>query len=283
MTIAELLKSYRLAAGKTQKAWIGDIVSPSFYSKIEKNTTRISASDLIEILNYNQVNLADFFSQVTNQEKNVSLTVKELNDRIISAYYHNNLSQLKKIKHELASTLLVKQEKIALILDACIALISGSDTQFTEEEKMASKSLFFSTENFDQNSLIIFCNFMYFYDFDSNLVITKKIIKQFQNSSNIEIQYLLLAILSNMITMCIENHVYHQAKELLIMAQKIPTQPETCFLRIAILILENLINYHDDPQQIFLDNCQKEIEQLSMLGMTESSRDWQKFVAQYHD
>jgi hypothetical protein len=71
---------------------------------------------------------------------------------------------------------------------------------------------------------------MYFYDFDSNLMITKKIIKQFQNGSNIEIQYLLLAILFNMTTMCIESHVYQQAKELLIMAQKFPHNQKHAFL-----------------------------------------------------
>lgn len=38
MTTSELLKQYRLRANKTQKEWVGNTVSPSFYSKVEKDS-----------------------------------------------------------------------------------------------------------------------------------------------------------------------------------------------------------------------------------------------------
>ncbi|KJY62699.1 ABC-type multidrug transporter, partial [Lactobacillus helsingborgensis] len=40
MTIGELLKKYRIEHEKTQKEWVGNIVSPSFYAKVEKNLSR---------------------------------------------------------------------------------------------------------------------------------------------------------------------------------------------------------------------------------------------------
>lgn len=37
MTIGELLKEERLAKSKTQKEWVGNIISTSYYAKVEKN------------------------------------------------------------------------------------------------------------------------------------------------------------------------------------------------------------------------------------------------------
>ena len=53
MTIGELLKDYRISQKKTQKQWAKDVISPSFYTKVEKNLSRISAEDLIELLHSN--------------------------------------------------------------------------------------------------------------------------------------------------------------------------------------------------------------------------------------
>ncbi|MDF7682330.1 XRE family transcriptional regulator [Lactobacillus sp. ESL0679] len=36
MTIGELLKDYRIQQKKTQKEWARNIISPSFYAKVEK-------------------------------------------------------------------------------------------------------------------------------------------------------------------------------------------------------------------------------------------------------
>lgn len=65
MNIGGLLKKYRTAQGISQKDWCGDVVSPSYYSKVEKNEHRISAEDLVNILNHNQVDLVDFFLQLS--------------------------------------------------------------------------------------------------------------------------------------------------------------------------------------------------------------------------
>ena len=53
MTIGELLKDYRIKQGKNQREFIAGIVSQSYYSKVEKEIHRITADDLLEILNHN--------------------------------------------------------------------------------------------------------------------------------------------------------------------------------------------------------------------------------------
>ena len=72
MTIRELLKDYRISQKKTQKQWAKDVISPSFYAKVEKNLSRISAEDLIELLHSNQIPVIDFFSKLNQKDKSIN-------------------------------------------------------------------------------------------------------------------------------------------------------------------------------------------------------------------
>ena len=63
MTIGELLKDYRIKQGKTQREFIAGIVSQSYYSKVEKEIHRITADDLLEILNHNGIPVKEFFEK----------------------------------------------------------------------------------------------------------------------------------------------------------------------------------------------------------------------------
>ena len=70
MTIGELLKKYRLNMGLTLSEMAADIVSTSYYSKVEKNQHRISAEDLFEILRAHSISLGNFLNQLTQDKDN---------------------------------------------------------------------------------------------------------------------------------------------------------------------------------------------------------------------
>lgn len=61
MTIGELLKEERIKKGLTQKQFADGIVSTSYYSKVEKDGHRITAEDLIAVLEHNGIPLWSFF------------------------------------------------------------------------------------------------------------------------------------------------------------------------------------------------------------------------------
>ena len=61
MKIGTRLKNTRKFLGLTQLEFSGGIVTESFYSRVENGKSDISMSKLIELLNYNQVSLYDFF------------------------------------------------------------------------------------------------------------------------------------------------------------------------------------------------------------------------------
>ena len=58
MQIGKELKKLRLELGLSQTEMVGDILTKSYYSKIERGLHEINAKDLIEILERNRVNIS---------------------------------------------------------------------------------------------------------------------------------------------------------------------------------------------------------------------------------
>ena len=278
MTIGALLRQYRLEAGKTQRAWIGDVISPSFYSKVEKDLTRISAADLIELLRQNHVKIATFFKQLDYQAESEDNLKKKIVAQMTDAYYNFDIKRLKEIKQAIAGSGLASKNELMLSVNSILAIIDGNKEKLSAAEIQQLKNKFFNEENFDWKTIKIFLNCMVFYDFASDMIITNKIFQQFKDSANDDIQFIVLGILINMISMCLEKDKYQEAKQLVEKSHEIHTQPLTCFNKMTLLFLENIINYHFDPKQVYLDNCAMQIEEFSLIGMTEYSKQLQKIV-----
>ena len=56
MTIGEALLNLRKQLGLTQTEMAANVVSTSFYSKVERNIHDIGTNDLLQILNKHQIN-----------------------------------------------------------------------------------------------------------------------------------------------------------------------------------------------------------------------------------
>ncbi|CCI80875.1 helix-turn-helix domain-containing protein [Lactobacillus hominis] len=87
MEIGTQLKKIRILLGLTQKEFCADIVTESFYSRVESNRSNISMAKLIEILNYNHVSLYDFFKPIIQEQ---------FEDEVIIAFIDQDVSKLKK-------------------------------------------------------------------------------------------------------------------------------------------------------------------------------------------
>ena len=275
MTIGNLLKKYRLNKEKTQREWIGNIVSPSYYSKVEKGIHRISAEDLISLLNYNSVSLIDFFSELNNYKQKGYNQEQELMDVICDAYYRNAKNELVKLKEIVKESDLPNKEDDLLYLDAYIANVNNED--LNDKEKQALKDKIFSRPNFDKSTLVLYCNFMMFYDVESNVIISRGIIKQFHGSNDVKILEMLLTVIGNLLIQCIEEKKYDETKFLIKAANQISTKPELFFYKNVIVLLENMIMYHYDAKDKYLQICHKLIENFSLLGMTEYGKEINKF------
>lgn len=266
-TIGQLLKEYRLNRGKTQREFTSGIISTSFYSKVEKNLSRISAEDLIKILACNDIELWDFFSSlgaVNNDKYQI-----ELDSEMKNAWYHNNRDKLINIKKKIeASNWKNKDEKV-LIVDGWIEAMKDGDEQPNLEIREALKEKIFNISSINKNKMILFCNSMEFYDFESNLIISKQIIEKFRGSKDIAIQEALLGIIANMLYLIIIKDKYAYAEMFLDYANNISTTPSLFFLKNCIFFYANLINYHLRKDRTCISNCKMAIRTFKNLGMKE--------------
>lgn len=80
MMIGSLLKEYRLKQNKSQRKFIGSIVTQSYYSKVEKNISQITADNLIGLLQYNNISVQEFL--ITLVKKAMIHTAKQKNWKI---------------------------------------------------------------------------------------------------------------------------------------------------------------------------------------------------------
>ncbi|RVU70512.1 MULTISPECIES: helix-turn-helix domain-containing protein [Lactobacillus] len=271
MTIGELLKEYRISQGKNQKEFIdrGRIVSQSYYSKVEKNVHRITADSLIELLHYNNIPLWEFFSRFNQGDEMRHQQIQDLHDAMITAYYEHDEHRLKNVKMLIDECDLSDQnkEEQKLIVDGWLESMKKNPETYNIELRNNLKDKVFNSHNYDKSTITLYCNFMSFYDLNSNRSIAQRIIRQYSNSSNIDIQISLLAVIGNILALSIEKHEINKTDFFINSAHDIPTRPELFFYKNGIFIFENLIRYLETKQKEYLNNCNKGIETLTNLDM----------------
>ena len=99
MTIGEALLNLRKQLGLTQTEMAANVVSTSFYSKVESNIHDIGTNDLLQILNKHQINATYFFENL-NDKENIS---EDIMNRISVAFEQKSRDKLLKIKQEVDS------------------------------------------------------------------------------------------------------------------------------------------------------------------------------------
>lgn len=278
MTIGELLKDYRISQKKTQKQWAKDVISPSFYAKVEKNLSRISAEDLIELLHSNQIPVIDFFSKLNQKDKSINQQELEINRLINEAYYQNSKKRLQQIRDLVAESELPNKNDELLLIDTYIAVISKDLTMLDKEVIDKMKEKVFNISNFDEDGLIMYCNFMSFYDLNSNLLLSKRIIKQLVGSSSVRIQEKILAIIINMLIFCIRNERFEETEVFVNYADQIKTKPEVFFYKLLIPAFYNIVKYQDNHDQKYLDETEIIIKSIKLAGMPDYGKELEELL-----
>lgn len=94
MTIGQQLKKFRLLLGLSQADMAAEIVTASFYSKVERDQNAIVIDRLVEILNAHNISLYDFFETFDNE----NLPNLDLQRKVYSLFDNRDLDQLIELK-----------------------------------------------------------------------------------------------------------------------------------------------------------------------------------------
>lgn len=273
MTIGQLLKQYRIESLKTQKEWAGNVISPSYYSKVEKDQHRITADDLIALLHFNNVKLWDFFSKLSQEDKIQYNEGLNIDQEINEAYYHNDKKKLNNIKSLVEQSGLVDKEERLLYINVYIAILNNGVADLDDNIVQKMKEKVFSIADFDINSLGLYCNFMSFYDLDSNLFISKKALKQFVGASDIKTQKVVLSIVINILVLSVQNKRFEETDFFFNVANQITTKPEIFFYKLVISAFENIIKYHYESKNDYLEKIDSITSSIVLAGMKSYGRE----------
>jgi Rgg/GadR/MutR family transcriptional activator len=281
MTIGKLLKKHRISQGKTQQEWVHNIISRSFYGKVEREVHQINVEDLLNLLHYNNISVFHFFSELNDQDNILNQKENIIRKMIIDAYYKNSTSALSKIKEKIENIELPNKNELLIIIKVFTVLINKKYSYITENDKKVIMNTFFNKNFFEKDNLKIYCNFMRFYSFENNLFMTKRIINRLDNTQDIQQQIIILSITINMLGFCIEKNHYQEADFFIKAADKIITDPKTFFYKSVITLFKNIIYYRSNPQTCYLDNCKLIIKLFKINGMSEYSNELNAFLTSY--
>lgn len=278
MTIGELLKEERIEKGLTQKQFADGIVSTSYYSKVEKDEHRITAEDLIAVLEHNNIPLWSFFKELSLKGNFQHEYKINLEAEVMDAYYHSDSKRLEEIIQDLNNSNEPDKKDDLLIVEGWLESLKEDDEEPNIEVREALKDRVFNIPNLNKEKLTLFCNFMDFYDLDSNIAIAKNAINKFIGSNETEIQEVLLAMIANLLCLSIKENNYSYVDYLVTTSEKLPLKPQFFLYKDMIYFYKHLSSYHFNHKNEDLDNCHIIIANVKLVGMNEYGTELEKFL-----
>lgn len=131
MTIGQTLKLFRLNYKKSQQEFCQSIVSISYYAKVEKDKSNISAELLFQLLEANNISIKEFY---LIKNEHLELTENHLFNQIKKYYYTSNKQGLSEVLEDLEDipNKKVKHDYIVLT-KALIDLLEGKNFDTNQE------------------------------------------------------------------------------------------------------------------------------------------------------
>lgn len=194
------------------------------------------------------------------------------------AYYRNSKKELQQIRDLVAESELPDRDNELLLINICIAIIDQDITHLDRSAINKMKEKVFTISNFDEDGLILYCNSMNFYDLNSNLVLSKRLVKQFIGSSSVKIQKVVLGIVINMLILCIQDKKFEETETFINYANQIKAQPDIFFYKEIIPVFDNVVKYHYEHDKKYIDRATKIIESIKLAGMSEYGKDLEQLL-----
>ena len=197
MSIGEKLRKLRYFLGYNQKQMAADIMSQSFYSRIESGKSTISASELVELLSAHEISIVRFLKD--GYEKNA----RELyQDKAIEAYFGRDVVGLEKLLG--SSKLRNKRDSFAVKI--LIAELKGEQEELDPRTKRKIRHIFFNAKKLDSDVLWLMLVYMNLYNFGELSALMHLVFGRYEKEDNLNkrTQQLMASICVNYLKSCNE-------------------------------------------------------------------------------
>lgn len=281
MTVGDLLRYYRVNQNKTLKEFAGSIIDRSYYSKVEKNIHQISINNLIDLLNYNQINTTEFIGKLDPNYENYQSKLQTQRKLMEEAYYQVDKNKLQEIKMLVSESDFSEKDKEmqTLIASGFIELLSPDNPNQKLRDKI--KKQVFEIPNFNSTKFMLYCNSMRFYSLSDNKTIVKRLIEQYKNYESKIVQKSLISIVINILIFSIEENDFKNMDYYVSFVNNIPTNPDIFFYKNIMEFFISFIQYKNKKDKSALKDCNLIIENISIAGMPKYAKELSEFKKKY--
>ncbi len=216
MKIANGLKQIRKMLGLSQEKMAGNILTKSYYSKIERGEFEIKACDLVKILELHDIKPSKFFSML--EKNNKKSKYDYYIDALRESYYENDLIRIQKVVDSL------KNEH--------------------HDRRINIKNLIFETDNWDKYSLCLFSMSMNLFNIEELNVIMRQILDKCHHYASNDLKKFMSAILVNYLdySFRFSNQNTETVWQSITQLKQTEPKPKNCFTLIMGKYYESLLN-----------------------------------------
>lgn len=274
MKIGTLLRKERKKRGLNLEEMAGGILSASYYAKVEKNQHRISAEDLFTLLEYHHIDPFEFIKLL---KTDINSRYNTLHNRIAKCYMEGDRNGIRLFQEEIAQQQSLSGDEQKILLALCEIFYHCIDNhyeQISEEAKNMIKEKIFKLDNWDDFSLSLLANALQIYNLQSiNHLVSSILMKNFTDYSQKQ-QFIILTMLTNLVSYCMLEHEYELAHYYLSIISKTPTSVENFLLKM----MANFYRLILDPQPNN-EALQAIVQTLHLSGMEDYARRCEEFIA----
>jgi len=243
MKIANGLKQIRKMLRLSQEKMAGNILTKSYYSKIERGEFEIKACDLVKILELHDIKPSKFFSML--EKNNKKSKYDYYIDALRESYYENDLIRIQKVVDSLKNEHHDRRINILLALAVLLeANLEGNRDRIPISEINTIKNLIFETDNWDKYSLCLFSMSMNLFNIEELNVIMRQILDKCHHYASNYLKKFMSAILVNYLdySFRFSNQNTETVWQSITQLKQTEPKPKNCFTLIMGKYYESLLN-----------------------------------------
>lgn len=248
--IGKKLKSLRQELGLTQTEMAADVISVSFYSKVERGLNDIGVNDFLEILQKHNVSPQNFLGDY-KLEKDNKRKVTILMHKFVRAAYNNDENEINNIIVELKQV----KPRTAFIKFSIVQakLIKNTNNinkikSLNKNQKNELKRTIFQkdTEENEYHRIILIANIIQIYSLDEATFLMNSILRRYQNIDNLDKKLMLAlsVLIVNYVDWCYRQNKIELCAKPLRYLENLPNDIELAFTKILGLYFGELIKGH---------------------------------------
>ncbi|KRN56598.1 helix-turn-helix domain-containing protein [Carnobacterium divergens] len=277
MNIGGTLKKIREAKNLTQKEVSEDILSLSFYNKIENDKNSLTIELFFKILNRLNVDFDEFFFIHNNYSKSI---YDNYWYKIYSFYYLSDSNSLELLINSLSldykKTKNIQFYQLSQIAHVVSCRIKG----IPPKEKVVNEicTYLISIESWTKHEISLFISTMDVFNFDILLILSEKILKTLRNySKNQDYAHFMNGALINLTVICLESDKINDSHYFLNLLKSQNLDEKNLYEKNVINFLEGIYRLSTGDRK-GEERAKKSIEIFEYLDMKEHASKYELFL-----